>query len=93
MSEEENEEVPDEISRLLGHLDWQSRKQKYQDECPKRGTHLQRLARDAEGGKNTRKGAGGLNCVFKNFFFSQKQQLFSRSESDRVQSLSAADRE
>jgi len=47
VSEEENEEVPDEISRLLGHLGRQSRKQKYQDEYPERGIHLQRLARDA----------------------------------------------
>jgi len=47
VSEEENEGVPDEISRLLGHLGWQSRKQKYQDECSERGIHLQRLAQDA----------------------------------------------
>jgi len=45
--EEENEEVPDEISRLPGHLGHQSQKQIYQDECPERGIHLQRLARDA----------------------------------------------
>ena len=44
-----------------------------------------------EGEKKHKK--GGLNCVFKNFSFTQEQQLFSRSESDRVQSLSAADRE
>jgi len=47
VSEEENEEVPDEISRLLGNLGRQNQKQIYQDECPKRGIHLQRLARDA----------------------------------------------
>jgi len=45
--EEEDEEVPDEISRLLRHLGRQSQKQIYQDECPERGIHLQRLARDA----------------------------------------------
>jgi len=45
--EEEDEEVPDEISRLLGHLSRQSRKQKYQEECPEKGIHLQRLAQDA----------------------------------------------
>jgi len=47
VSEEENEEVHDEISRLLGHLGRRSQKQIYQEECPKRGIHLQRLARDA----------------------------------------------
>jgi len=47
LKEEEDEEVPDEISRLLGHLGRQSRKQKYQEECPEKGIHLQRLARDA----------------------------------------------
>jgi len=47
LEEEEDEEVSDEISRLLGHLGRQSRKQKYQDECLERGIHLQRLARDA----------------------------------------------
>jgi len=47
LEEEKDEEVPDEISRLLGHLGRQSRKQKYQEECPKKGIHLQRLARDA----------------------------------------------
>jgi len=36
LEEEEDEEVPDEISRLLGHL---SR--------PGKGIHLQRLARDS----------------------------------------------
>jgi len=43
---EKDEEVPDEISRLLGHLGRQSQKQKYQEECPEKGIHLQRLARD-----------------------------------------------
>ena len=47
LKEEEDEEVPDEISRLLGHLGRQNRKKKYQEECPKKGIHLQRLARDA----------------------------------------------
>jgi len=47
LEEEEDEEVPDEISHLLEHLSRQSRKQKYQEECPERGVHLQRLARDA----------------------------------------------
>jgi len=47
VSEKENEEVLNEISRLLGHLGCQSQKQKYQDECPERGIHLQRLAQDA----------------------------------------------
>jgi len=47
LEEEKDEEVPDEISRLLGHLGRQSQKQKYQDEYPERGIHLQRLARDA----------------------------------------------
>jgi len=47
LEEEEDEEVPDEISRLLGHLSRQIRKQKHQEECPERGIHLQRLARDA----------------------------------------------
>jgi len=47
VSEEENEEVPDEISRLLEHLGRQSQKQKHQEVCPERGIHLQRLARDA----------------------------------------------
>jgi len=46
LEEEEDEEVPDEISRLLGHLSHQSRKQKHQEECLERGIHLQRLARD-----------------------------------------------
>jgi len=45
--EEEDEEVPDEVSRLLGHLGRQSRKQKYQEECPEKGSPLQRPARDA----------------------------------------------
>ena len=35
------------FSRLLGHLNRQSQKQKYQEECPERGIHLQKLARDA----------------------------------------------
>jgi len=47
LEEEEDEEVPNEISRLLGHLGRQNRKQKYQEECPEKGIHLQRLARDA----------------------------------------------
>jgi len=47
LEQEENEEVPDEISHLLGHLSRQSRKQKFQEECPEKGIHLQRLARDA----------------------------------------------
>jgi len=45
--EEEDEQVPDEIPRLQGHLNRRSQKQKYQEECPKRGIHLQRLAQDA----------------------------------------------
>jgi len=45
--EEEGEQVPDEIPRLLGHLNRQSQKQKYQEECLEKGIHLQRLARDA----------------------------------------------
>jgi len=45
--EEEEDEVPDEISHLLGHLSRQSRNQKYQEECQERGIHLQRMARDA----------------------------------------------
>jgi len=44
--EEENEEVPDKISHL-GHLGLQSQKQKYQEECPERGIHLQKLAQNA----------------------------------------------
>ena len=47
LEEEEDEEVPDGISRLLGHLGRQSQKQKYQEECPEKGIHAQRLARDA----------------------------------------------
>jgi len=47
LTKEEDEEVLDEISRLLGHLSRQSRKQQYQEECPKKGIHLQRLAQDA----------------------------------------------
>ena len=47
LEEEEDEEVPDEISGLLGHLSRQSRKQKYQEECPEKGIHLERLAQDA----------------------------------------------
>jgi len=47
LEEEKDEEVPDEISRLLGHLSRQSRKQKYQGECLEKGIHLQRLAQDA----------------------------------------------
>ena len=47
LKEEEDEEVPDEVSRLQGHLSRQSRKQKYQEECPEKGIRLQRLARDA----------------------------------------------
>jgi len=35
----------------------------------------------------------GVELCFQKLFFLTKQQLFSRSESDRVQSLSAADRE
>jgi len=47
LEEEKDEEVPDEISRLLEHLGRKSQKQIYQDGCPERGIHLQRLARDA----------------------------------------------
>jgi len=47
LEEKEDEEVPDEISRLLGHLNRLSRKQKYQEECPEKGIRLQRLAQDA----------------------------------------------
>jgi len=39
--------VSDEISCLLGHLGRQNRKQKYQEECPEKGIHLERLAQDA----------------------------------------------
>jgi len=45
--EEENEEIPDKISHILGHLSHQSYKQKYQENCPEDGIHLQRLAQDA----------------------------------------------
>jgi len=44
LKEEEDEEVPDESSRLLGHLGRQSQKEKYQEECPEKGIQLQRLA-------------------------------------------------
>jgi len=50
----------------------------------------------AEGGEKHKK---GVELCFQKLFFLTKQQLFSRSESDRVQSLtrvqslSAADRE
>jgi len=47
LGEEEDEEVPDGVSRLLGHLSRQSRKQKYQEECPEKSIRFQRLARDA----------------------------------------------
>ena len=43
----------------------------------------------AEGEKNHKK--GGLNCVFKNFSFLRSEKLFPDSESEVVQSLSAAD--
>jgi len=42
-----------------------------------------------EGEKNHKK--GGLNCVFKNFSFLRSEKLFPDSESEIVQSLSAAD--
>jgi len=45
--EEENEEIPNKISRLLGHLSHQSCKQKYQEDCPEDDIHLQRLEQDA----------------------------------------------
>jgi len=45
--EEEDEQVPDEIPRLQGHLSRRSQKQKYQEEYPKKGIHLQRLTQDA----------------------------------------------
>jgi len=45
--EEENEEIPDKISRPLWHLSRQSCKQKYQEDRLEDGFHLQRLARDA----------------------------------------------
>ena len=41
---EENERIPDEISCLLGHLSRQSYKLRHQEDCPKGGIHLQRLA-------------------------------------------------
>jgi len=44
--EEEDEQLPDEIPRLQGHLSRRSQKQKYQEECPEKGIHLQRLAQD-----------------------------------------------
>jgi len=44
--EEEDEQVPDEIPRLQGHLTRRSQKQKYREECPENGIHLQRLAQD-----------------------------------------------
>jgi len=40
---EENEEIPDKISRLLGHLSRQSCKQNTKEDCPEDGFHLQRL--------------------------------------------------
>jgi len=40
--------------------------------------------------KTTRRG-GGLNYVFKNFYFLRSEKLFPDSESEIVQSLSAAD--
>jgi len=46
LEKEEDEEVPDEISRLLDILA-DKVKNKNQEECPERGIHLQRLARDA----------------------------------------------
>jgi len=45
--EKENEEIPDKISRLLGHLSRQSCKQNIKKVCPEDDIHLQRLARDA----------------------------------------------
>jgi hypothetical protein len=45
--EEENEEIRDKISRILGHLSRQSCKQKYQEDRLEDGFHLQRLARNA----------------------------------------------
>ena len=38
-------------------------------------------------------GEGGVELCCQKLFVLTKQQLFSRSESERVQSLSAADRE
>jgi len=43
-----------------------------------------------EGEKNHK--GGGLNCVFKNFSFLRSEKLFPDSESEIVQSLSAADK-
>ena len=40
--------VPDESSCLLGHLSRQRYKQRHQEDCPKEGIHLQRLAWDAD---------------------------------------------
>jgi len=45
--EDENEEIPDKISRLLEHLSCQSYKNNIKEDCPEDGFHLQRLARDA----------------------------------------------
>jgi len=45
--EEENEEIPDKISRLLGHLSRQSCKQNIKEDYLEDDFHLQRLARDA----------------------------------------------
>jgi len=42
--EEENEGIPDKISRPLGHLIRQSCKQNIKEDCPKDCFHLQRLA-------------------------------------------------
>jgi len=47
VEEGKDEEVPNKISHLMGHLSRRSCKQKYQEDCPKDGIHLQRLARDA----------------------------------------------
>jgi len=44
--EEEDEQVPDEIPCLQGNVSRRSQKQKYQEECPEKGIHLQRLAQD-----------------------------------------------
>jgi len=45
VEEDMNEEIPDEISRILEHLSRWSNKQN-QEDCPEDGIHLQRLAWD-----------------------------------------------
>ena len=45
--EEEDEKFLNKITCLLGNLDRQSSKYKYQKDCPENGIHLHRLAQDA----------------------------------------------